>query len=114
MEKINKILDMSKYHIFFKNKQLKELSSPTLKILKTKIKKNVSNPKTEKKIFIVSLSYKPESKDKILTIICSQYTLNTDLNIFLNEDDSSVTIIYSKEDLENISFDLTHIKKIII
>ena len=113
MDKINKILNLSNFHVFYKNKQLKQLESPTLKNLKSEIKKKVSNPKTEKKIFIVSLSYKPESKNKVLTIICTQYTLDTDLNIFLNSDDSSVTITYSNEELENNYFELYHIKKII-
>lgn len=113
MDKINKKIDTKKYHIFYKNKHLKQLSSPTIKKLEENIKEQIQKPRKNKKIHIIRIKLNENSDKKIITIVCTQNTIDSDLNVFTDTDDNAVTVIYSKNDFDKYDFDLSHIKKII-
>lgn len=108
--KINKIIPLSKTNLFYKNKLI--LSSNTLKNLESDIRKDISNPKKDKTVFIIRVVYDPEDETAVLTINCSKKIITPDLEL----DDvvgSMKTIIYSQNDLDNLDFKLSHLKKII-
>jgi hypothetical protein len=108
--KINKIIPLSKTNLFFKNKLI--LSSNTLENLKSDIKKNISMPKKDKTVFIIRVKFDPEDETAILTINCSKKKITPDLKL-TNVVGSMKTIIYTQEDLKDLGFTLTHLKKII-
>lgn len=113
MEEINQKIDTKLYHIFYKNKQLKQLSSPTIKKMEENIKELIQKPKTNKKIHIIRIKINENSEKKLLTIVCTQNTIDSDLNIYTDSDDNAVTIVYSQDELSKYGFNLNHIKKII-
>ena len=108
--KINKIIPLSKTNLFFKNKLI--LSSKTLDNLKSDIKKEISIPKKDKNVFIIRVRYDQDDETAPLSINCSKKIITTDLKL-TNVVGSMKTIIYTKQDLENLGFDISHIKKII-
>ena len=110
LEKINKIIDVSKIHIFYKNKELKQLAEKTLGKVGEAIKNNVNPPKTDKKVYLIKISLNPKANRKII-IICTQYTINNKLNLSANI--SGVTVEYTQADLDKYGFKLSHVKKII-
>ena len=109
-KKIEKIIPLSKTNLFYKSKLI--LSSNTLEHLKLDIKKDISNPKKDKMVFIIRVKYDPDDESAILVINCSKKIITPNLDL---EDDISSfkTIIYTQDDLNNIGFTLAHIKKII-
>lgn len=111
--KINKILDISKYHLFYKGKELKELSEKTMNGVKKLIVENVNSPKTDKKVYLVNLKYNTDSDKRVLIISCGQYTITPKLKLAKGMDDDSFTIVYTPTELNKYGFNLTHIKKII-
>jgi hypothetical protein len=113
LNKINKILDSTKHHVFYKGKELKQLSQKTINDIKKSIKEHVNPPKTDKKVYLVSLKYNPESEKRKIIIACGQYTITSKLALAKGNDDDSFSIIYSSDELKKYKFDLTHIKKII-
>lgn len=110
---IDDILSTEYYHIFYKNKELKPLMQKTIPKVEKAIKENVNPPKTNKKIYIVSLKYKPDSVKKRLIISCGQNTITPKLNLAMDKNDDIFTIIYSSDEFKKFGFELTHIKKII-
>ena len=112
-KKIDSVLSTEYYHVFYKGKELKQLMQKTIPKLKKAIKENVNSPKTNKKVYIVSLKYKSDSDKKKLIINCSQNTITPGLNLATDKYDDSFSIIYSNEEYKKYNFDLEHIKKII-
>ena len=73
-KKIDSVLSTEYYHVFYKGKELKQLMQKTIPKLKKAIKENVNSPKTNKKVYIVSLKYKLDSdKKKINYKLFSKY-----------------------------------------
>jgi hypothetical protein len=113
---IDSILQTQTYHIFYKNKLLKQLSSPIPKKIDQLIKENVNPPKTNKKVFLIriksNLSNLSNSKSKLI-ISCSQQTITSKLEFTAEKGDYFITVKYSQEEFEKYGFKLSHIKKII-
>lgn len=112
-KKINLILETSKHHIFYKGKELKQLSQKSIIDVKKAIKKNINPPKTEKKVYMVSLKYNSESTKRKIIISCGQYTITPKLALAKGNDDDSFSITYSPDEYKKYGFKLSHIKKII-
>ena len=109
-EKITKLIDIKEYHIFINNKIV--VSAKTLPGLKKKIKEEFDNPNKDIKCFIVSLSLDINYKYPLM-INCSSYTITPKLSLISTDDDVSQTFTFSKKELEEYSFKLSYIKKII-
>jgi hypothetical protein len=113
MNHINNIIDTSKYHVFYKNKELIQLAQKTISKVEKSIKECVNPPKTNKKIYIVHIKYNQNSEKKKIIISCGKYTLNTKLNLLTGENDDAFSIIYNQKEFDKFGFNLSHIKKII-
>lgn len=113
LKKINKILDITKHHIFYKGKELNQLSHKTINEVKKAIKEHVNPPKTDKKVYMISLKYNEESEKRKFIIVCGQYTITPKLALAKGNDDDVFSIVYSLDELKKYKFNLTHIKKII-
>ena len=109
-EKIINLIDIKEYHIFINNKIV--VSAKTLPTLKKKIKEEFNNPEKDIKCFMVSISLDQNYKYPLM-INCSSYTITTKLSLVSTEDDESQTFTFSKKELEEYSFKLSYIKKII-
>jgi hypothetical protein len=110
---IDSILQTQTYHIFYKNKHLKQLSTPIPKKLDQLVKENVNPPKTNKKVFLIRIKSNPTNPKSKLIISCSQQTITSKLAIVAEKGDYFITVKYSEEELEKYGFKLSHIKKII-
>jgi hypothetical protein len=113
MVDIDSVLPTQTYHIFYKNKLLKQLSTPIPKKLDELVKANVNPPKTNKKVFVIRIKSNPNNPKSNLIISCSQQTITTKLAFVTEKGDYFITVKYSEEELEKYGFKLTHIKKII-
>jgi hypothetical protein len=109
-EKITKLINIKEYHIFINNKIV--VSAKTLPGLKKKIKEDFDNPNKDIKCFIVSLSLDINYKYPLM-INCSSYTITPRLSLISTDDDVSQTFTFSKKELEEYSFKISYIKKII-
>ncbi len=109
LDKINKIIDTNKYHLFRNNKII--LSETTLKKMKEELK-TFDTPSKYIKVFLVSINIDPKYKHPII-INCSQMTITPKLALLTKEDDMSISISYTKEELLKFGFKISHIKKII-
>ena len=109
-EKITNLIDIKEYHIFINNKIV--VSAKTIPNLKKKIKEEFDNPEKDIKCYMVSLSLDPNYKYPLM-INCSSYTITPKLSLISIDDDVSQTFTYSKKELEEYSFKLSYIKKII-
>lgn len=112
-KKIDSILDTNYYHIFYKNKELKSLAQKTIPNVKKAIKENVNPPKTNKKVYMVSIVYKPNTDKRKLIVHCSQNTITPKLVLATDRYDDAFSIVYSAEEYKKYKFSLDHIKKII-
>ncbi len=112
MTYIDKTYDMSKYHLFKSGGLKSYLSDATISKLKKSIKENIKSPSKNRKVYVISFFIKPESENP-LRIVCGQYTLTTKLALVMEDDDVSLTIKYTKDELEKYGFKKEHIKKII-
>ena len=112
-KKIDTILNTKYYHVFYKGKELKQLTQKTLNDIKKSIKENVNPPKTEKKVYVVNLKYNPDSEKRKFIIVCGQYTITPKLALAKGKDDDCFSISYSSDELKKFGFELSHIKKII-
>lgn len=113
MTDIDSVLQTQTYHIFYKNKLLKQLSTPIPKKIDELIKENVNPPKTNKKVFLIRIKYNPTNSKNKLIISCSQQTITPKLEFTADKGDYFITVKYSEEELEKYGFKLSHIKKII-
>lgn len=110
---IDSILQTQIYHIFYKNKHLKQLSAPTPIKTKAMIKEHVNPPKTNKKVFIIRIKYNPTDQKSKLIISCLQQTITPGLTLLAEKTDHMIIVKYSDEELEKYGFKLSHVKKII-
>lgn len=110
---IDSVLQTQTYHVFYKNKHLKQLSTPVPKKLNELIKENINPPKTNKKVFLIRIKLNPKDPKSKLIISCSQQTITTKLSLVVEKGDYFITVKYSEEDLKKYGFELSHIKKII-
>lgn len=113
LKKINSVLSTEYYHVFYKGKELKPLMQKTISKLEKAIKENVNPPKTNKKVYLVSLKYKPDSEKKCIVLHCGQNTITPKLNFSMDKYDDTFTILYSKKEYKKYGFELSHIRKII-
>lgn len=113
MEKIDSVLQTQTYHIFYKNKKLKQLTAPTPLKVKTLIKEFVNPPKNNKKIFAIRIKYNSDEPKSKLIITCLQQTITPDLAMITGKNDYMITVKYTDEELKKFGFKLSHIKKII-
>jgi hypothetical protein len=112
-KKIDTVLSTEYYHVFYRGKELKQLMQKTIPKVQKAIKEHVNPPKTNKKVYLVSIKYKPDSEKKKLIINCSQNTITPKLNFSMDNNDDSFSIIYSEKEYKKYKFELEHIKKII-
>ena len=98
---IDSILQTQTYHIFYKNKHLKQLSTPIPKKLDQLVKENVNPPKTNKKVFLIRIKSNPTNPKSKLIISCSQQTITSKLAIVAEKGDYFITVKYSEEELKN-------------
>jgi len=113
MVQIDSVLLPQTYHIFYKNKLLKQLSTPIPKKLDELIKSNVNPPKTNKKVYVIRIKSNPTNPSSRLVISCSQQTITTKLALVTEKGDYFITVKYSQEELDKYGFKLAHVKKII-
>lgn len=110
---IDSILSIDYFHIFYRGKELKQLTHKSLSGVEKAIKENVNSPKTDKKVYLIKLKYIPDSEKKIIIISCCKYTITPKLLMAKKKDDDCFTIIYSQKEYQKYNFDISHIKKII-
>ncbi len=110
MNYIDNSIDLSKYHLFKKDKSL--LSADNMIKLKKSIKENVKSPQKNTKVYIVNFSI-DNTKNKPFKIILAQFTLTTKLNLIIDDDDYSQTITFTEDELKKYKFRVNHINKII-
>ena len=85
LEKINKLIDTNKYHLFTKGNNNKIiLSETTLKKIKDELK-TFENPSKYIKVYLVSINIDPKYKYPII-INCSQNTITPKLALLTKED----------------------------
>jgi hypothetical protein len=113
LKKINSVLSTEYYHVFYKGKELKQLTHKTLSGVEKAIKENVNSPKTDKKVFLVKIRYLPNKEKKTVLLSCCKYTITPKLLLAKKKDDDCFTILYSKKEYKKYGFELSHIKKII-
>lgn len=115
---ISNVLETKTYHVFYKNKHLKQLSTPIVSKIEKLIKEFVNPPKTDKKVFIIRIKYDPDSENRRVIISCTQQTITPNLYLIsksgnsLTDYDISVSVSYSLDELKKYGFELSHIKKI--
>jgi len=112
-KKINSVLSIEHYHVFYKGKELKSLTHKTLSGVEKLIKENVNSPKTDKKVYLVKIRYLPDIERKTILVSCCKYTITPKLLLAKKKDDDCFTISYSKKEYKKYGFELSHIKKII-
>ena len=113
MTDIDSVLQTQTYHIFYKNKLLKQLSAQTPLKLKATIKEYINPPKKNKKVFAVRIKLNSNNTKSKLIITCLQQTITPNLNLITDKGDHMVVVEYSDDELNKYGFKLAHIKKII-
>ena len=108
INEIKKILKPSISHLFIGNELV--ASEKTLKLLKDNIKENYEPPKKNIKGFIIRITI--DIKDKIpIYINCVENTITPKLSIGPSDDDASQIFTYTKDELLDNGFKLSHVKK---
>jgi len=110
MNKIDKSIDISVYHMFKNNKSV--LTAKTLTDLKKEIKERVKPPSKNIKVFVINFSFKEDNKYPF-RITCGQYTITPKLAMVMKDDDSAQVIRYDIEEFNKYGFKKSHILKII-
>ena len=110
MNYIDNSIDLSQFHLFKKDKSL--LSEKTIGKLKALIKTNVTAPSKNIKLYIVKFSTSP-TKSNVFKIIISQSTLTPKLNLVTDDDDYSITITFTEDELKKYKFRVKYINNII-
>lgn len=109
---IDKTYDMSKIHLFQSGSTKSILSEKTLPKIKKEIKENIKAPEKPKKVYLIEFNLKPDTEYP-LRINCSQRTLSPKLALGTKDDDITLTVRYSSEELKKYGFKKEHIKRII-
>ena len=108
INEIKKILDPKKDHLFVGNELV--VSEKTGKLLKEHIKENYEPPQKNIKAYIIRIDV--DKKNNIpLSINCGQITITPKLFIGPKDDDTFQTFTYTKDELIDNGFKMTHIKK---
>lgn len=108
INEINKVLEPSISHLFVGNELV--ASEKTLKLLKDDIKENYEPPKKNIKGFIIRITIDIKDKTPIY-INCVENTITPKLTIGPKDDDAFQTFTYTKDELLNNGFKMSHIKK---
>lgn len=103
-------IDLSKFHLFKKNKSL--LSDTNMNNLKKAIKENVKAPEKNMKVYVVNFSVDIK-KDKPFKFILAQFTLTPKLSLVVDDDDFSQTITYTEDELKKYKFKVKYISNTI-
>ena len=114
MNKIDKSIDISVYHMFKNNKSV--LTAKTLTDLKKEIKERVKPPSKNVKVFVINFALTKETNVNnpfAFVAICGQYTITPKLGMVMIDDDIAQTITYSREEFNKYGFKKSHITKII-
>lgn len=109
MDKIKLDIDLDKYHLFYKKKHI--LEAKNIKELKKLVKSNIKNPTKDRKVFVVYFAINEKSKYP-LTISCSEFTISTNSVLTMENEDSSQTILWTKENLLELGLKNSHLNKI--
>jgi len=109
MDKIKFDVDLDKVHLFYKKKPI--LEAKNIKELKKLVKLNVKNPTKDKKVFVVYFVISEKSKYP-LKLSCSEYTISTNSNLIMKNEDSSQTILWTKENLSELGVKKSYLNKI--
>lgn len=109
MDKIKLDIDLDKYHLFYKKKHI--LEAKNSKELKKLVKTNIKNPNKDRKVFVVYFVISEKSKYP-LKLSCSQSTISTNSVLTMENDDSSQTILWTKENLLELGLKNSHLNKI--
>ncbi len=110
IERINSIYDIidpSLDHLFVKNKLV--ISAKTEKEMDNKLLE-FDKPNKEIKAFNIRIKINKNKKDNILSINCSQLTINKKLKLVSEDDDVFQTFTYSQDELIKYGFKLSHLK----
>lgn len=109
MDKIKLDIDLDKYHLFYKKKHI--LEAKNSKELKKLVKSNIKNPNKDRKVFVVYFVISEKSKYP-LKLSCSQSTISTNSVLTMENEDSSQTILWTKENLLELGLKNSHLNKI--
>ena len=112
-KKVEAILSTEYYHIFYKGKELKQLTHKTLSGVEKAIKEKVNEPKTDKKVYLIKIKYVPDTEKKKIILSCCKYTITPKLLMAKKKDDDCFTIVYSQKEYKKYDFNISHVKKII-
>lgn len=112
LESINKILDTSCYHVFYKGKEIPLLKSKTMIELKKKVKQHIEAPKEPKKVLIIRIKHDEKSTDKQIIISCIENVIKPSLSLSCDNSCIGTTVVYSKNDYDKYGFKKSHIKRI--
>jgi len=108
INEINKVLQPSMSHLFVGNELV--ASEKTAKLIKQYVKENYEPPKKNIKGYIILISI--DIKDKFpVHINCVENTITPKLSIGPKDNDASQTFTYTKDELINNGFKMSHIKK---
>jgi len=107
-------------NIYKGTKKLLSTEKIDIKKINSELKKKITPPKKNIKIFLISYgislnkNWKPS---KLLPgpfyVICKQFTLTEKMKLKKQDDDGGQSIIWTIKELKNIGFKKIHIKKII-
>jgi hypothetical protein len=108
LNEINKVLQPSMSHLFVGNEIV--ASEKTAKLIKQYVKENYEPPKKNIKGFIIRITIDIKDKTPIY-INCVENTITPKLFIGPIDDDASQTFTYTKDELIDNGFKISHIKK---
>lgn len=108
LNEINKVLQPSMSHLFVGNEIV--ASEKTAKLIKQYVKENYEPPKKNIKGFIIRITIDIKDKTPIY-INCVENTITPKLFIGPIDDDASQTFTYTKDELIDNGFKMSHIKK---
>lgn len=109
---IDSVLKLGTYHIFYKNKHLKQLSSPIPKKMHELINKHVNPPKTDKKVFLIRSEFDSRDPNNKISITISQKIITPNLSLKPNPHGDIICVSYSNDELKKYGFKLEQLKKI--
>jgi hypothetical protein len=110
INEIKKVLDPNKDHLFVGNELV--ASEKASKILKESVKENYEPPQKNIKAYIIRIDIDKKNKFP-LSINCGQITITPKLFIGPKDDDTFQTFTYTKDELLDNGFKMSHVKKMI-
>jgi hypothetical protein len=111
-EKIKKNYNINNQYLYHKGKPI--LNEKNFKLLKKSANENIKNPTKDIKVIIISIHILEKNIGtikSILTVNCSQFTLNTDSKIQSNSDDFGQTFTFTSNELIKHGFKKTYLSK---